>query len=616
MSNTEMSSADNPLDIDRLMREIRADVAARLPAHGDGDNLAPGTDVGGGAHTNTTSRLSGIGTLAAPLPRKDAYHLDEFLAYHDEDFIRNAYRALLGREPDPEGGSRYLAKIRSGELWRIEVLGRIRYSPEGRTADIPFHGLMFSFGMRTARRVPVVGRLLGILQYAWRLPDLARNHEILEGALFANREEMRRGVNAVVSEIEQALIQVRSSQSSHLARIDQFRTQLDALGKVLATKADQSIVDRRFGEFQVATKADQATIDRKLGELQANLLDVRTSAQILDAKLGDSASEVTRVARVLDAVRDENQDLGQRLAQLLPAKEFTTLVASTERSTGDLGRIANALEEVRARLRSQGADALPDSFPQQAELTRLIDESRRMNVMPGTNAESTGEHAITFPEGFYVAFEDRFRGARDDVKRRVAVYLPLVRAAGAGTREAPILDIGCGRGEWLDLLREHELVACGVDLNEVAVAGCRARGLDVLQANAIEHLRRRPPDSLGAVSAIHVIEHLPFAQQIELFDEARRVLRPGGIVIFETPNPENLVVGACGFYYDPTHIKPLPPEPFRVILESRGFERVNVIRLHPDSRAPDLGDNPDELTRLVAERLFGPQDFALVGFKA
>ncbi|MDQ2917537.1 MAG: methyltransferase domain-containing protein [Pseudomonadota bacterium] len=530
-----------------------------------------------------------IGDFDIALPKKAHYLLGDFLAYHDEDFIRNVYRALLGREPDAEGASRYLAKIRSGDLSRIEVLGRIRFSAEGKAAGVPVVGVLVPFCMRTARRIPVIGRLLGIIQYAWRLPDLARNHEILESALFANRTEMRGKINATISEVEQALVQVRMTQSEQL-----------------------SVVTSRI-------EATVANVDRTFGELHAGLLDARTSAQVLDGKILDTAerlraliTDAAKGTRDLDTLRDANSELAQRLAQLLPTADFMTLVASTERATGDIGRIARALDDVRTQLRSQGK-----ALQQETDLDILLDAAHRdvKHTPGGATRDSTIEYAGDISEGFYAAFEDRFRGTRDDIKQRVAVYLPLVRAAGAGSSEAPIVDIGCGRGEWLELLHEQNLAASGIDLNRVAVAGCRGRGLDAIEADGIAHLRGLPPDSLGAVSAIHVIEHLPFARMIELFDEARRVLWPGGIVIFETPNPENLIVGACNFYYDPTHVRPLPPEPYRFMLESRGFDRVEIMRLHPDPEAPAFADSPRELAQVISERFFGSRDYALIGFK-
>jgi O-antigen chain-terminating methyltransferase len=217
-------------------------------------------------------------------------------------------------------------------------------------------------------------------------------------------------------------------------------------------------------------------------------------------------------------------------------------------------------------------------------------------------------------DGFYVSFEDAFRGTREDIKRRVEVYLPYVREAGAGVAKAPVLDIGCGRGEWLELLNDNGLTASGVDLNRVAAAHCRERGLVVAEADALDYLRGVETASIGAVTAIHVIEHLPFRQLMCLFDEVLRVLKPGGVAIFETPNPENLVVGACTFWYDPTHQQPLPPEPMRFILDNRGFARIEILRLHPSTDMATT-DAPNELSAAIAERFYGPRDYALIGYK-
>src|SRR5438270_343885 len=149
---------------------------------------------------------------------------------------------------------------------------------------------------------------------------------------------------------------------------------------------------------------------------------------------------------------------------------------------------------------------------------------------------------------------------RSGASSRRSAYVPFLKGAGAGTEQAPILDLGCGRGELLELCRSENLTASGVDSNRAAVEGCAALGLKVIAGEAFEVLRTVPDGSLGALTAIHVIEHLPFPLVIKLLDEALRVLRPGGMVIFETPNPKNVLVGASHFYIDPTHRNPVHPQ--------------------------------------------------------
>ena len=175
-----------------------------------------------------------------------------------------------------------------------------------------------------------------------------------------------------------------------------------------------------------------------------------------------------------------------------------------------------------------------------------------------------------------------------------------------------MLDVGCGRGEWLELLREGKLEAIGIDLNEAMVAQCKERGLKVVQGDAIEFLRNLPDRSQGAVTGFHIIEHLPLEVLIQLLMHSRRVLKPGGIAIFESPNCKNLMVGACNFNIDPTHRNPVFPETAQFMLETHGFERVTLKYLSPVDTTT-LG-NIDEESPRIRELLYGPQDFAVIGY--
>jgi SAM-dependent methyltransferase len=196
-------------------------------------------------------------------------------------------------------------------------------------------------------------------------------------------------------------------------------------------------------------------------------------------------------------------------------------------------------------------------------------------------------------DSFYATFENHFRGDREVIRARVEPYLAMMGEVGAGTAEAPVIDIGCGRGEWLEALRDNGFIGRGIDMNRVFVDACRRLGLEVIQGDAIDSLRAMHDGSVGAVTAIHVVEHLPFEHVITLLDEVRRVLRPGGLILLETPNPENLSVAHHLFYLDPTHRNPLPPEALRWIVEARGFqgcriERLTVAReLHAPPLLPD-----------------------------
>jgi len=188
-------------------------------------------------------------------------------------------------------------------------------------------------------------------------------------------------------------------------------------------------------------------------------------------------------------------------------------------------------------------------------------------------------------KNFYRTFEDKFRGSHGDIKSRYQVYLPFVLPLRNYDIPALALDLGCGRGEWLELVAENGFIAEGVDLDDEMLSSCRELGLKVHTGDALAFLRDMPDSSYAVITGFHVVEHIPFAALQELVHESLRVLRPGGLLILETPNPENLVVGSCSFYLDPTHQRPIPPQLLAFLPEFAGFRRSKILRLQ---ESPEL----------------------------
>lgn len=186
---------------------------------------------------------------------------------------------------------------------------------------------------------------------------------------------------------------------------------------------------------------------------------------------------------------------------------------------------------------------------------------------------------------FYRAFEDIYRGPRSLIQQRLEVYLPYVEPLLQLYPPAPAaLDLGCGRGEWIELLQTAGFAPQGVDLDEGMLAACRQWNLPAVQGDALAHLRALGDATQTIVSGFHIAEHISFDDLQMLVSEALRVLQPGGLLILETPNPENIAVGSCSFYLDPTHLRPLPPKLLSFLPEHLGYARVKVVRLQEDSR--------------------------------
>jgi O-antigen chain-terminating methyltransferase len=488
-------------------------LAARIAgARPGGDVAAPG-DAG---------RPDGAGRRTGP-PVELPTTLDALTALRDRAFVEAAYRVVLGRGPDDAGGGEFVQALRAGVLDKVDILGDLRYSTEGRERAVEIPGLDWRYRLRRLGRLPIVGRIVRWAETLLRLPALIR-----------------------VAQRHQAAIELASLEAEeHVAAIQRMQSEVRGMAARLGTA--EGMLSEMFGDTRELLS--RAELDET--ELRALRDDLRSVQQSFDARHKRLSAATEQLSRLVDGA------------------------------------------------------GLPGGAP---EPPPRVTGERPSMVPDGTAPDLDRQIAPRDFDGFYIEFEDRFRGSRDDVKRLQEVYLDYVRMAGAGTSASPILDVGCGRGEWLELLRERSYVGRGVDRNRVMIAGNRERGLDVVDSDALAYLASLPDDSVGMVTGFHVIEHLPFEGLVRLFDECRRVLRAGGCAVFETPNPENLVVGSYTFHFDPTHRHPLPPQMTEFLAWQRGFAEVEIVRLHP---RPEPGSD-----QVLLDRWFrSPTDYAVVAWK-
>jgi SAM-dependent methyltransferase len=272
-----------------------------------------------------------------------------------------------------------------------------------------------------------------------------------------------------------------------------------------------------------------------------------------------------------------------------------------------LGRDVRSLAERLAEL-----EATQERLQVQSRLGRLERLARTParegpSTQPVQAQASSGQEPPSFD---YMTFENRFRPEKT-VRERQSAYLELL-----GSRKR-VVDLGCGRGELLELLGEAGVSAYGIDLDPDNVAVCTEKGLDVIEGDAISHLEGLEGSAVDGIVASHVIEHLGADPLWRLVAAAVEKLAEDGILILETPNPESLLAGSINFHRDPTHVRPVHPETLAFLCESAGFREVEIRRLAPvpeEARLPQGSD--DEYMREVVERLdeliYGYQDYALV----
>jgi SAM-dependent methyltransferase len=328
----------------------------------------------------------------------------------------------------------------------------------------------------------------------------------------------------------------------------------------------------------------------------------------------------TALAQAIPALRDSFAALTtfeSRLVQFL--QHITPLADANYRE------ITDALEQLRTITNiAQRTAIAAQRATQEARGTSGTAETGTTSGTAGTaGTPGTGGAAATA----YVGFEDRFRGSEDDIRARQRDYLQYFQG------RSDVLDVGCGRGEFLQLLRENGVSARGLDLNPEMVEVCKARGLDVTNADAVSYLRATADASLGGLIAVQVIEHLKPAYLAEMLSLAYDKLQPGSRLVLETINPACWVAFFESFIRDLTHEKPIHPETLQYLLQATGFSTVEIVYRAPIAEGGKLrkvtprpehyGDTAqDALTELVSSfnsnvdrlngRLFSYQDFAAI----
>ena len=357
---------------------------------------------------------------------------------------------------------------------------------------------------------------------------------------------------------------------------------------------------------------------RLLGPQETFNASVVQFINTLNAASGPVLAALDAVDRHRDALAARERRMEAGMARLLAEhEELRTSVAVLRQAAHNLSsrqRVAGGAElpATMSNARSRGPES-SDADGGHTEATA----SAVASTVAGVPAPS---HVLGHS---YVGFEDRFRGDQEDIRARQADYAEIF----AG--QSHVLDVGCGRGEFLSLLRDRGISAVGLDVNSAMVSVCREQGLDAVHADAVTYLRAQTPGSLGGLLAAQVVEHLEPAYLVEFLEAAFGALRPGAPIVLETINP------ACWFAFfesyvrDITHVRPLHPDTLSYLMVASGFTGVDIRyrapypehdKLQPLPPTPALGDDAVEtLNANVAKinrLLFTYLDYAAVGRRA
>ena len=377
--------------------------------------------------------------------------LSDLLQHHGKDFIRFAYRAILNREPDPDGLNFYLSKLKSGAYTKTDIICALRFSKEGRKHKIKIKGLFPRCVYSFLKKISFLGYIIRIVKNFFTLSKIETRLNVLENSFYPDFLSLNHTVHNI----------------QHI---------LHTLEK------------------------DFLSLNHTVHNIQQEICSLRSELQ------------------------------KKRIPQVFVETPF---------------------------------------YPQSQDFS------------------------------FYTAFQKAFRGEKDVIKERLRIYLDYIPQASS----YPVLELGAGRGEFLELLKEHSIPCIGVDVNEDFVNFLKSKGFQIFKEDAITFLKNTS-QTFRAITAFHLVEHLPYKNVPEFIKLCYEHLEEGGVLIVEMPNPWFIYAFAT-FYIDPTHIKPIPPETIGFYFHRAGFKNIKFLYLQPY-----LSSIPQNLS----EKVFY-QDFAVIGEK-
>lgn len=470
-------------------------------------------------------------------------------------FFKAVCRALLGRDPDVREEAEVRDFLMTGRLSKAECFWRLQRRPEVRTRGVSVSDRSLVWWGVLVRKIPLMGRIVRIVDgLQARLEDLG-DRACLRDEMTTMAAEMRVVQETISSRLAAA--------EESLERLAAFTSSLqETVGGLSASVG--MIEDHLREVVHPRLNASDDNLEAFQAETRAALWQIRERLDPLVFK------------DVLGHLRDQAQ-----------------AIALMRQSLADLHRLL------------VGRTGVPGG---------------RGSTPGGPETTSEAGQAMVDPKGserawldaLYTSLEDMMRGSAEELEQRLRFYLPYVRGVPLNMAPVPLVDAGCGRGEWLALLRAEGIAGIGVDVNALMVERCRDQALPVFLQDAATYLRALGPGTVGAVTAFQLIEHLDLSELVDFLDAAYEALMPGGLLLCETPNPENLGVSVYSFHLDPTHRHPIPPPTAKFFLESRGYCGVSVLR------PPAVGEPPEGLQGLppaLRKWFESSQDYAVLGYK-
>jgi len=490
-------------------------------------------------------------------------------------------------------------------------------------AQRPWHQKMYDAIFNRSKFRKIIIRQAGILA------DALEEQQKLSGAMLAALRATENELSLIRFQAEKQKAQLQES-AQKMIEWDKMITAFNAAQTRQRAEEARGLADLRgqleklaalIGTMQEHTSKKAREHDAKLHDMNSLIAQTANVSMrqivALEEKNKDYKAGLLalagRVNKVEVAVHEQSAEHSRRIDQMAQANQ-----AASETLSDDVKRI-----DQLARTNKAASETLSEGLRRIDQLIQTNHAaSETLSADLGKMKEVVGvfspDEAQTFDE-FYLHFEDRYRGSREVIRQRMEEYIPhlekLTESFHVAKERIEVADLGCGRGEWLELLGEKGFIqARGVDANVRMVDICKKANLQVEMDNLFAFLSKYPSSSLHCVTSMHVVEHVPFVKLLAMLEEIKRVLKPGGLMILETPNCNNVLTATQNFPLDPTHNKLIPPLLLSFTAENAGFADVQTIPLH--SYSPDYHvESQGNVAQRFNDYFYGAQDYALIARK-
>ncbi len=591
--------------------------------------------------------------------------MDALLALDGPEFLLAAYHSILGRGPDSSGMNLHLSALTDGRLSKLEIVLALAESMEGksRSATAPFPGLSRFRWRQRISRIPILGRLLGLARLLLPFSLLDRHRDAL-GCRLRMEIEARERIESQVLEMRNMLIELSHTRSlaltlnherhqsvaalsaqmldfNHQRFVETQRIDANLESKATALRdlvlqlnherhlAILSILDQ-IGAIEDAIHVGSESVmelgsrlkacEQSLATQSARLTGVETRTDVTDKRV---RSTEAHIQTIVERQEQESRRTTHALAQVVDAQHRIAPCEAKIRAMGErqealeislqiqVGKLGDLEAGVAHQVEAEAGLLLQSQTLEHrlAAMTSVVDRIALAQA-PLSSSDATQAQL----DRVYAAIEARLRGSMVDIHNRVAVYRPHLVAAVSRTGLRTVADIGCGRGEWLELIAE-DCDPIGIDLNKEFVEALRIKGQRAELNEGCAWLESQPEDNLAVVSVFHVVEHLPIDRIWRLIRASYRALAPGGLLMIETPDSSNLQVGANTFWLDPTHLRPVPRALLEVLVAEGGFTVVGPLHLHTDGAALSTVIGDTDARARINLALHGPQDLGLISIK-